>query len=61
MPVMYPERRPDGWPLCPQCGEDELYSLETPATIESIVGCYRCGWRAPTAHGGTVEEVKRDA
>lgn len=36
--------RPDGWPLCPQCGEDELYSLANPATVETIVGCYRCSW-----------------
>jgi hypothetical protein len=24
------ERRPDGWPLCPICGNDELAVLETP-------------------------------
>lgn len=37
------EKRADGWPLCPQCGEDELYSMSVPATIETICGCYRCG------------------
>jgi hypothetical protein len=37
------EFRPDGWPLCPICKCDELYSLDLPATIETIVGCYRCG------------------
>lgn len=37
------ERRPDGWPLCPICEEDELYSLDAPATPETICGCYRCG------------------
>lgn len=42
---IYARRRRDGWPLCPRCGEDELYSLATPATIETICGCYRCGWR----------------
>ena len=43
----YTAHRSDGWPLCPSCGEDELYSLDEPATIESIVGCYLCGWRRP--------------
>ena len=23
----FTEFRKDGWPLCPQCGEDELYSV----------------------------------
>jgi hypothetical protein len=35
--------RADGWPLCPICGEDELYSLSIPANREEIHGCYRCG------------------
>jgi len=29
--------------VCPICGDDELYSLAIPATVETIVGCYRCG------------------
>jgi uncharacterized protein (DUF983 family) len=33
------------WPACPRCGENELFSLDMPATIESIVGCYACGWK----------------
>lgn len=37
------EWRKDGWPLCPLCGDDELYSLEIPATAETIRACYRCG------------------
>lgn len=37
--------RADGWPYCPRCGEDELYSLANPATVETIVGCYRCNWK----------------
>lgn len=37
------EYRADGWPCCAICGEDELYSLRTPATKETICGCYRCG------------------
>lgn len=39
----YRRWRPDGWPYCPRCDEDELYSLATPATVETICGCYRCG------------------
>jgi hypothetical protein len=35
--------RADGWPLCPSCGDDDLYSLELPATARTICGCYRCG------------------
>jgi len=42
--------REDGWPMCPQCGEDELYSLDMPATVASIVGCYACRWRPPSTH-----------
>lgn len=41
----YRRFRADGWPYCPCCDEDELYSLADPASIETIVGCYRCGWR----------------
>jgi hypothetical protein len=54
-----PERPPyanraDGWPLCPQCGEDELYSLfpwdgsdpkpPMQAWIDHGLRCYRCGF-----------------
>ena len=35
--------RADGWPYCPRCDEDELYSVAVPATVETICGCYRCG------------------
>lgn len=52
----YTEFRPDGWPLCPQCGEDELYSElmldylgegERPIVQDCIAGemaCYYCNW-----------------
>lgn len=47
--MRYEERRADGWPLCPECGEDELYSLAMPkATEATIEGCYRCGWKPAT-------------
>jgi hypothetical protein len=47
-------RRPDGWPFCPACGDDELWSLGTlplPACpsaedlLKSSLGCYSCSWR----------------
>jgi predicted RNA-binding Zn-ribbon protein involved in translation (DUF1610 family) len=41
----YPRLREDGWPLCPGCGEDELWSNTVPATVETIVCCLRCGWK----------------
>jgi hypothetical protein len=37
------KHREDGWPLCPQCGEDELYSLADPPSVGTFAGCYRCG------------------
>jgi hypothetical protein len=46
--------RPDGWPLCPRCGEDELWSpiwnsdRPRPSLDEFLAGplaCYACGWR----------------
>ncbi len=56
---MYTEFRNDGWPLCPRCGEDELFTLalwpdwqvSTPPLawcVARIDGCYRCAW-APHA------------
>lgn len=44
---LYTMRRADGWPLCPHCENDELYSLHVPATIRTICGCYACGWMPP--------------
>ena len=48
------EYRADGWPLCPCCGEDELWSrlqwdglTERPPLSEWIavgLSCYYCGW-----------------
>ena len=26
--MIYKEFRPDGFPLCPDCGQDELYTLD---------------------------------
>lgn len=42
---IYRHRRADGWPYCPRCDEDELWSDATYATEDIIVGCYRCGWK----------------
>jgi hypothetical protein len=49
----YTEFRKDGWPLCPRCGEDELYSLawlNIPRSkledyLEAMEGCYSCHWK----------------
>jgi hypothetical protein len=49
---VYRHRRADGWPYCPQCDEDELWSNATPATEDSIVGCYRCNWKPEWVRGG---------
>jgi hypothetical protein len=46
--------RADGWPLCPQCGEDELWSpyywegtgVQPPIQtyIDAGLTCYQCHW-----------------
>ncbi len=53
--IMEFERRQDGWPLCPHCGEDELWSPliwdgedERPsidAYTAAGLSCYYCGWK----------------
>jgi predicted RNA-binding Zn-ribbon protein involved in translation (DUF1610 family) len=48
-----PAYRADGWPLCPQCGEDELWSRAIPARPTDELTCYLCGWHgwiAPRAY-----------
>jgi hypothetical protein len=55
------EYRADGWPLCPRCGEDELWSLlqwngegERPPMSEYIVAglsCYYCSWTKEKNNG----------
>lgn len=36
--------RPDGWPLCPWCGEDELAAINASHPSPHAVNlCYRCG------------------
>lgn len=57
MTAQFKEFRKDGWPLCPQCEEDELYSYlmlgwtkdERPSIQECInagMQCYRCNWKS---------------
>jgi hypothetical protein len=48
---MDPEYRADGWPLCPRCGEDELWSAAVPADAGGDLQCYECRWagRVPVA------------
>ena len=43
-PVYY---RPDGWPLCPKCGKDKLYSVERipqRSLPSDRLACYECPW-----------------
>ncbi|HEV8474577.1 MAG TPA: hypothetical protein VGR82_17500 [Methylomirabilota bacterium] len=44
-----PEYRADGWPLCPRCGDDELWSREVPVSASDELTCYLCGWRGYVA------------
>lgn len=44
---LFTEYREDGWPLCPRCQADELWSPNIPATATTIHGCLACGWMAP--------------
>lgn len=54
---LYTEFRKDGWPLCPRCGEDELWAHGpdiippyTPTQAEMIAairGCCNCSWTPP--------------
>jgi len=59
---LYYEFRKDGWPLCPWCGEEELWcpgSVEfykdnqrQPTMTEHIkmgLSCYRCTWESAQA------------
>lgn len=41
------EYRADGWPLCPECGEDELYSIRSfdePPDASHPMRCYVCSF-----------------
>ncbi len=47
-----PEFRGDGWPLCPQCGQDELYCLyglydHNHIPVCPTLRCYFCDWYGP--------------
>lgn len=59
---LYYEFRKDGWPLCPWCGEEELWCLGSvefqkdnqrpPSVAECIemgLSCYRCTWASSQA------------
>jgi DNA-directed RNA polymerase subunit M/transcription elongation factor TFIIS len=58
------EYRRDGWPFCPQCGEDELYAFammgwrgdEPRPTLAECHAhefcCYKCAWRGTVAPRG---------
>lgn len=54
----YKRFRADGWPYCPRCDEDELYSLADPPTVQTICGCYRCGpWPITDPFAGSLADV----
>lgn len=58
--AQYKEFRKDGWPFCPNCEEDELYSLLSnwengkqiapELTLDDYINgglqCYRCQWKS---------------
>lgn len=61
-PLPFKEYTKKGWPLCPRCEEDELYSFlmlgwtkdEPPSIAECIatgMNCYRCSWELPPSRG----------
>jgi hypothetical protein len=55
-PKRFKEHRKDGWPLCPRCGEDELFSaicgvikpdMRQPTLEECLsngFACMNCDW-----------------
>jgi len=55
-PKRFDKYRKDGWPLCPKCGEDELFSalcmvvtkdMKQPNLLDCLCagfGCHKCGW-----------------
>ena len=67
----YKEFRKDGWPLCPRCGEEELYSRvmiawmgegERPTLEDCLKGamtCYRCNWSSDNMEGLDLAELSR--
>jgi hypothetical protein len=67
LPRVFTHYRKDGWPKCPRCGEDELYSLlhwdgagERPpleAYLCAGVKCYLCGFEYD---GDTTPGRRRD-
>ena len=60
--LIFPQTRDDGWPLCPQCEQDEVYSMlvwdgeGAPPPLDAYVAagmaCYFCAW----TYAGTAEK-----
>lgn len=46
------------WPLCPRCGENELFSSVTPPDPAKIRGCYACGWKPGANDPGKLESSR---
>jgi uncharacterized protein (DUF983 family) len=68
--INYTEHRKDGWPLCPVCGEDELWSGfnwngdgEPPpmqAWIDHGLRCYLCGFDSQQESRRDLESFYRE-
>lgn len=68
-PTEFKEHRTDGWPLCPRCEEDELWSLlqwngegERPplqAYIDAGLTCYLCQWTNIVQFPASKAELER--
>lgn len=61
--ALFREFRKDGWPLCPRCEEDELWSsvaivasraVTLEECFEGEFTCYYCNWQSEKA-----KEVKQ--
>lgn len=66
--LAFKEFRSDGWPLCPECGQDELYCDYGPASPQEAIEvglfhCYYCLWNSmggdELAYWKKIEELRK--
>jgi hypothetical protein len=55
------EYRRDGWPLCPNCGDDELWSRALDPRATDPLRCYVCGWSGVVPAQGSSRVADRTA
>ena len=55
------EYRRDGWPLCPNCGEDELWSRALHPVATDPLRCYVCGWTGQVPARSDATEGRAEA